>query len=283
MLDIKFEFAFEFIWERPQKRKGFAWEESDTGETHLVRVADAPFEGYEPLKECTGLFRTFADLSTDAAAMLDFANRYGPLGGRWDDLLSWKEAIVQMNFVVTVWEALATENWTRLRSFLSKIPAEMMFRPKIDAKRASDGELVNACVYLLYHEVASRTFAWIFGDLPHLPTMPVTLWHSQAKRLVLKLSPPSLLHAMYLQLANAIRGNKRYQQCEACGRWFELAPGLNRSDRQTCSDSCRVKLYRIRQQRAKELHSKRWSLKRISKKLGSDISTIKKWLSQNKE
>jgi hypothetical protein len=88
---------------------------------------------------------------------------------------------------------------------------------------------------------------------------------------------------MYLQLAHAILGGKKYQPCEACGRWFELAPGLNRADRQTCSDSCRVKLYRVRRQRARELHAKKWSLKRISKEIGSNVSTIKKWLSQHKE
>jgi hypothetical protein len=275
------EVAFEFVWERPAKRKGFAWEETDAGDTRLVRVEGAPFEHYQPLKECTGLFRTFAGLSPDPAALLGFANRYGALGAGWDDLALWREGIARMKALVVAWDALAAENWDALRSVLSKLP-KALFQPGTDAKHASPGELVNAGVHLLYHEVAGRLFGWTFGAWSRQREPPV-VWHRQAKRLVLKLVPPSLMDAMGLQLADAIQGNKRYRSCEACGRWFELAPGRARADRQTCSTSCRVKLYRVRQQQARDLHGKGWSIKRISKELGSDVSTVKKWLSKHKE
>jgi hypothetical protein len=271
----------EFVWERPAKRKGFAWEETDSGETRLARVEGAPFETYKPLKDCTGLFRTFANLSQDPAVMLAFANRYGALGYGWDRMGLFREGVVRMKRLVSVWDALTREDWETLRAVLSKLP-RALFQPGADAKSASHGELVNAGVHLLYHEVGGLTFGWTFGAWSRQQDPPV-LWHPGAAQLVLKLAPPSLMHAMYLQLAQAVLGNKTYHQCLACGVWFELAPGQARADRQTCSGSCRVKLYRLRQVRARELHGEGWSLKRISKELGSDVSTIKKWLSQNKE
>jgi hypothetical protein len=187
--------------------------------------------------------------------------------------------------LVVVWDALTSQDWTDLRAVLSKLPARgqrALFHAGTDAKSASRDELVNAAVRLLYNDVGGMTFGWTFGVLKQQSTPPV-VWHPKAKCPVLKLTPPSLWHAIYLQFAQAIKGNKSYHLCQACGRWFELAPGLNRADRQTCSDYCRVKLYRIRKQQARDLRSHGWSLQRIAKKLGSDIDTINNWISQNKE
>jgi Putative ATPase subunit of terminase (gpP-like) len=273
--------GFEFTWERPAKGKGFAWQETDSGEIRLVRVEGVPFESYGPLNECTGLFRTFAALDPEPVAMLKFANRNGLLGGDWDELALWREGIARLKSLVAAWDALAAEDWAALRAVLSKRP-KALFQPGSDAKRAGPSELANAAVHLLYREVAGRIFGWTFGAWSRQQHPPV-LWHQQTKRLVLQLVPPSLMDAMLLQFADAIQGGKRYHQCEACSRWFERRPGLARADRQTCSDSCRVKLYRLRQARARELHGEGWSAKRIAKELGSDVSTIKKWASKNKE
>lgn len=60
--------------------------------------------------------------------------------------------------------------------------------------------------------------------------------------------PDSLLSALWLQFVQAVGGNKRYTKCQApgCGRWIELAPGSNRSDKLYCSDACRMRAYRHR-------------------------------------
>jgi hypothetical protein len=277
--------VIEFVWERPAKRKGFAWQDTETDDVRLVRVEGAAFVPYEPLKECTGLFRTFGDLTPEPGAMLSFANRYGALGSGWDDHGLWKEGIARMKTLVAAWDALTAQKWTTLRDLFSKFPArgqKTLFQPGTGAKGARPDELVNATVHLLYNEVGGMTFGWTFGVWSRQSNPPV-VWHQKAKCPVLKLTPPSLWHAMYLQFAQAILGNKSYQLCQVCGRWFELAPGLNRADRQTCSDYCRVKLYRIRKQQARDLRSHGWSPQRIAKKLGSDIGTINNWISQNKE
>jgi hypothetical protein len=285
MLSISLD--IDFAWERPAKAKGFTWQETDDGMTHLVRVEGVPFERYQPLRvrECTGLFRTFAGLAPDPAALLGFANRYGNLGSGWDTLGFWKEGIRRLNALVATWDALLAEDWAALRTRFAKLPPALfqaLAQSGTEAKRAGRSELVNAAVHLLYREVGGRLFGWTFGAWSRQQTPPV-VWHPDAKQPVLKLTPPSLMDAIYLQFARAILGNKSYQTCQACGRWFELAPGVNRADRQTCSPYCRVKLYRLRQRRACDLHEQGWTVKRISKELGSTVLTVKKWLSQNKE
>ena len=295
--------AFDFVWERPAKGNGFAWNDADDDAAgdlgkRLVRVEGTPFSRYEPLKECTGLFRTFADLEATPAAILDFANRYGhpsyrdgrsergqraavppyDAGAIFDDLAGWREMIGRIKGLVAVWDALCQTDWRRLRTLLGRYPHRRFHLPT----GASHGERAGAAVTLLFHEVGMMTFGSLLG-LTDRSDAEYVQWHEHSKGVLLKLIPQSLWHAMYLQFAWAILGNKTYQRCDCCGKWFEIAPSVNRADRQTCSDSCRVKLYRQRQQRARELHGQGWSVKRISNELGSDTSKIEKWLSQNKE
>jgi hypothetical protein len=108
-------------------------------------------------------------------------------------------------------------------------------------------------------------------------------WDPHARQPSLCLRPKSLIDALYLQFGLSILGNKTYQCCPACGRWFELAPGVGRADKLACSVSCRMKLYRQRQRRARELRAKGWALSKIARELGSDVNTVKNWISQEKE
>ncbi len=116
-----------------------------------------------------------------------------------------------------------------------------------------------------------------------LTTQPALLWDDKAARARMRTYPRSLLGAAYLQFATAILSGRLSRMCQVCGRPFEVTNVSSRNDRLTCSNTCRTRAYRDRQQRARDLHGQGWSLKRISKELGSDVSVIKKWLSQNKE
>jgi hypothetical protein len=53
--------------------------------------------------------------------------------------------------------------------------------------------------------------------------------------------PRTLLEAIVLQLTSALAENKRYKQCAApgCQVMLEIRPGVNRRDRDCCSDACR--------------------------------------------
>jgi hypothetical protein len=71
---------------------------------------------------------------------------------------------------------------------------------------------------------------------------------SEAKTLVRILVPRSLLGAIWLQFEKSIMGNKEYRACggPGCSKVFEIAPGINRTDKHYCSDLCRVKAHQLR-------------------------------------
>jgi hypothetical protein len=114
-------------------------------------------------------------------------------------------------------------------------------------------------------------------------TQPALIWDDKAARARMFTHPRSLLGAAYLQFATAILSGRLSRTCQVCGRAFEVTNVSSRNDRLTCSNTCRTRAYRDRQQQAREFHDKGWSLKRISKELRSDVSTVKKWISQHKE
>jgi len=107
--------------------------------------------------------------------------------------------------------------------------------------------------------------------------------HYHTKRLEFGVHPRDFMSAFLLQFAFAITGNKKYQKCPSCGRWFELQPGLNRANKVTCSQSCRTRAYRQRQDRARELKANGKTVRAIAKELGSNIETVKGWLTPQKE
>jgi hypothetical protein len=110
-------------------------------------------------------------------------------------------------------------------------------------------------------------------------------WSVRHDRPVLQARPPSLLGALFFQFAKAVtdpEGGFRYSHCQRCGKRMALAPGVNRADRTTCSDSCRALLYRQRQKQARQLHAAGKTAKEIAQELGSNAKTVKGWVSKRK-
>jgi hypothetical protein len=109
---------------------------------------------------------------------------------------------------------------------------------------------------------------------------PVLLWDSKSKhrKVLLRYYPRSLLGAIALQFATAILSERATRICPVCQRYYEVTAQASRNDRLTCSNRCRVRAYRDRQQKARELHREGWTKKRIAAELGSDVTKIKKWL-----
>jgi hypothetical protein len=117
---------------------------------------------------------------------------------------------------------------------------------------------------------------------------PQLFWDARRNRTVLQQYPRSLLGAIYLQFAQEIRSRRKSRVCPVCGRWFELAASRGtsrrapRSDRETCSTSCRSKAYRERQDKARQLHTQGKPFKEIAKELGSKVATVKGWITGQK-
>jgi hypothetical protein len=60
------------------------------------------------------------------------------------------------------------------------------------------------------------------------------------------LSPPTLHAALLVQLILAIDGNLNLRGCIQCRKWFTLEAGRGRSDKEYCSNACRMRAYRKR-------------------------------------
>jgi hypothetical protein len=65
---------------------------------------------------------------------------------------------------------------------------------------------------------------------------------SGAARLCIR--PETLLDALWTQLAQAIDGSQSLQNCIVCKQWFTIRAGQGRSDKEYCSDACRMRAYR---------------------------------------
>jgi hypothetical protein len=114
----------------------------------------------------------------------------------------------------------------------------------------------------------------------HLKEEVSGMLHSEGPRdrLALHLVPTSLSGALWLQFASAIGGDKAYRCCSECQTWFEVSPGVARRDRRVCSDACRTRAWRARQEQARRLRAAGKSLKEIARALHSDVGTVKSWV-----
>ena len=88
---------------------------------------------------------------------------------------------------------------------------------------------------------------------------------------------------LWLQFAQAVELQKEPRRCRECGRWFEVARGASRTDRLTCSNTCRTRAYRERQAQAVRLRAEGKTPRQIAKQLSSDEDTVKGWLKASKK
>jgi hypothetical protein len=58
--------------------------------------------------------------------------------------------------------------------------------------------------------------------------------------------PASLWQALWAQLVLAIDGNLNLRACVQCRKWFTLEAGKGRSDKEYCTNACRMRAYRRR-------------------------------------
>jgi hypothetical protein len=95
--------------------------------------------------------------------------------------------------------------------------------------------------------------------------------------------PKSFLSALWLQFARAATENKSFRSCIQCGTAFEISPETGRTNRKFCSNACRSRYYRDRQDRAIQMAESGKSVRQIAKQLKTDVKTIKRWISNREE
>jgi hypothetical protein len=243
---------------------------------------------YAPLVEHTGLFRTFSETLATEEGVLGFATSYGLLGDhdkavgasqlRGESLEVWVDEIAWMRAAVAAWNFLraSTADDTddlalqRLRELRHEVVHGRAL-PILDQTPSLERGLL---VELLTQDVEVAVNAQLSGRV-----IPRVAAGAAANGVLgLTYEPQSLLGALWLQLASAISDDKSFRTCDFCGRWFEVSPHATGKSRLFCSNACRAKAYRKRQQEAHDLYERGTSTAEIATRLGSDEVTVRGWL-----
>jgi hypothetical protein len=112
----------------------------------------------------------------------------------------------------------------------------------------------------------------------------ILLWDQGPKRSILQEVPKNLFGVIALQFAEEVHSQRRPHRCQVCGRWFDLgrvperSRRLTRSDRETCSNSCRTRAYRQRQATARQMFAEGKSPREIAKALNCQLDAVKGWV-----
>jgi hypothetical protein len=301
------------IWERPENGDGY--EVVDCGKEEMSGTLQAKpgasFTEYEPLVEHPDLFIRFAEIFAPAttAACLRFANEFGVLhygpsnsqpregkkvqaeelriwyGGRMlvELIRIWQAATVGDNDELSRFFCWENDTLSVKKAFFSAVPTmsddefingwRRWHRP-IAGNPPSLAELAISCCAFRLGFHSSSTFN---------PPLYRLQWNPLSRQVEWKLGPQDLWMAIRLQFSLALAGEYKFQKCSICGKWFQVAPGLNRSDKVTCSQVCRNKAYRQRQERARELHAQGMSAPAIASEIGAQVASVEKWVATKRK
>ncbi|RJQ43015.1 MAG: IS1 family transposase [Gaiellales bacterium] len=267
---------------------------------------------YYPLRDHSCLFRVFAETAIDPRGIVAFADRYGLLGvelesapgrarpfiGTAEPISAWEREILSIRNALVLWDMVNEEDDQALERYL---------RPYVEAAK-SDMEGGDASTGDIAAIAASAGELRWFRTRPEIPEQftsgqlrqialsrvqaivnehlgsrvsPRILWDDyQRGSWGLYFVPDSLAGAIWIQFAQAITENRDYRRCRQCDSWFEIDHYKARTNRYFCSNACRSKAYRERQQEARNLASTGMSVGDIAIKLGSDEETVARWIRQ---
>jgi hypothetical protein len=215
---------------------------------------------YAPLRERSGLFRTFANIDPkDNAGILAFANQHGPLAGDTSGLIgrsvlrrgikrgetqsphygetieSWRRQIASMKWLARIWDAIQQRNHSFLRRLIhwhaEYVSAEtnsgMRDYPwpneQTMQKLATADDPVMWPMFQrgdLLEPAKLYLQREINKQLTAFPSQVRLLWENGGTFLFV--SPKNLIAALWFQFAAAVDGDRKYCVCEQCRRWFQI-------------------------------------------------------------
>jgi hypothetical protein len=258
----------EFEWLVPAE--GFHWTGPRNDRKLVPQEAVGPIARYhyQPLREYTGLFRSFAALEADEQRIREFADEHGSLLREDDDesLDLWRNEISAMSFTVSLW----------------------------DAFRAGDSAGKRRLLGARTEPIAGITPDMLpgYAETP-LPLIVQIIDRSKRGRIETKMvlspnleaahhaiNPLNSLGAMWCQLAETVVQRKSFKICAQCGKPFEISRDPKTGKRPEArfdKDSCRVNYYRARVAQARRLHEEGTDLKEIARQLNTNSAQVRKW------
>ncbi len=257
-----------FFWNKPPGHRKFTW----AGDT-LTLPPGTELRRYR-VDEGLALFKSFAELPSREAAILDFANTHGPLTANlaFCPLSFWRDHIRLMRQMVDLRYALKEFDWKGIRENLQPFhtfdtPNARAIKEKLrKGNRLTDEELIEAAVMRLLYPATQAERNLI----------PEVVFDAAKKTVGLRLRHASLLDYMWHQLSRAVVENVELKSCQVCGSSFD--PRRYRDDHRICSDRCRYRLYQDRIASAKEMRAKGKTPRQIAKELSAELTHVKKWI-----
>jgi hypothetical protein len=186
----------------------------DWGKPQRIARCGGRLVSYRPLEQFDSLFKLFANAAVDAPGLLGFVEKFGPLTTRGLD----KDGSEPVEPVL--------EHAAAMREFLGYA--------------AGDGSRLVERITLEQ------------GGVP-LSSMSVRLTLDPNTRTPrLRLTPQSLLDALWVQLGQALSGGAAIHQCQHCGQWFESGAGTGRrADAKFCSNEHKIAFHSLKRSKEK--------------------------------
>ena len=191
------------------------------GKLRMLQPRSERTRRFDLFKASSSAFLEFAQTPDTPDGIKDFADRYGLLcpdvgtgphqTGR--SIPSWSRCIRELRQIVELWERS-----TQKRDF-SKIVQVMQKKLVLP------------------------------DDYDSVSGVPVELLLKEDQlnaSVSLCIRSRSLIHALWAQFLLAIDGNLNLRACVQCRKWFTLEAGRGRSDKEYCSNACRMRAYRKR-------------------------------------
>jgi hypothetical protein len=234
-----------------------------------------------------------------------------------EPLAEWADRVLSMRFAVSLWDLASSNNQNGLRDVIHADSAGIWFRPNpawlrpdwrvAVAKKGGvkwpswfEAERIRATKpFLISDKPTALEGFQKFGDIARAEAALVAmeaiadrfLRRAVSHRLCVDVEfrapyifqePDSLGSALWLQFAEAITSGTRIRQCKECGEWFALPKRGARITREFCTDACRVRAHRRRQDRARVLSSRGNDPKDIARELDTTAAIVRRWLKTGK-
>lgn len=188
----------------------------DSGKVlHILLPTSRKKVTFDLFADNPGLFLEFAHTPISQAGVLSFVNRFGCLlnDAVPETIAHWSWRIRELRRAVREWEsAQASGDYTKL-------------------------------VRLIERQVKYRDAMWR-GEATGLEANVLLKNDGLVPSLCIR--PSELCGALWIQFALAIDGSQNFRSCSVCQTWFPVAAGRSRTDKEYCSDACRMRAYRKR-------------------------------------
>ena len=215
----------------------------------ILRPRSQRIRRFDLYKSGRSAFLEFAQTPRTPEGVKAFADRYGPLkspdgglGGEVDSFFGhvvggWYSDIFDMNEAIALWaKGPSSRHASKLYGLMERqgVPAlwykgqDKAFNKRVRLLKRQERNFLSP-------RGAPGTTAKILLEKNPLSGQP---------RVCIR--PSHLCDALWIQLALAIDGSESLRTCVECKKWFTIKSGEGRSDKEYCSNACRMRAYRKR-------------------------------------